>query len=104
MTKKDKLEEYARKEFDVELDKRLSLKKLESQVKKLEDEQVIESEEFIADLVYPEIKPEVVKETITEDWWFGSNPAVHKMLIKSNDQRLIDRVIGFGWLKEYKEQ
>ena len=35
-SKKDKLEKYARKEFGVELDKRLSIKKLESQIKELE--------------------------------------------------------------------
>lgn len=46
-SRKDKLESYARKEFGVELDKRLTIKKLEAQIKELEsNKEVAEESKF----------------------------------------------------------
>tara|TARA_R110000751_G_scaffold122928_1_gene223604 strand:+ start:1496 stop:1804 length:309 start_codon:yes stop_codon:yes gene_type:complete len=102
MTKKDKLEEYARKEFDIELDKRLSLKKLEAQVKKLEDEQVIESEEFIADLVYPEIKPEVVKESKYPKTYIAYTG--RELTVEESDSSIERQLIDSNWTLKTKEK
>ena len=79
MTKKDKLEEYARKEFDIELDKRLSLKKLEAQVKELELKKTIN--EVRVESKYPKTYIAYTGRELTVE---ESDSSIERQLIDSN--------------------
>lgn len=81
-SRKDKLESYARKEFGVELDKRLTIKKLEAQIKELESNK--------------EVSEPVV---VTVDKWWASDGIGNRM-VKSDDKSTIELLVSHRWTKE----
>lgn len=53
--------------------------------------------------VKEEKKAVVAAEVVTEDKYWAPNGIGHRM-VKSDDKELLERLMKYGWLKEFKEK
>jgi len=98
MSKKNKLEKYAKETFGVDLDKRLTIKKLETQIKELEESKKAEIHVETSDLIVTDLSSEII-EQITVDKYIAPN-GIGNRLVSSDNTELIERLLKYNWKKE----